>query len=125
MYKNKKIIAVITARGGFAAHGRVVNYYGVGDVINLRNPYLIVMSHPVMTEYWKNRKNTDELLGAIHEINMPTIWFWPNVDAGADEISKSIRSFRENVSYKNIRFIKYLPSDLLQLSQYCSSIYSV
>ena len=90
---------------------RLVNYWGVGDAIDLRKAYLLVMNHPVMTEYGKNRKNTEELLGAIHEVNIPTVWFWPNVDAGADEISKAIRTFRETANPKNIRFIKYLPPE--------------
>lgn len=101
----------LVARGKFKAQSQLVNYWGVGDVIDLKKPYLLVMNHPVMTEYGKNKKNTEELLIAIYEMNIPTIWFWPNVDAGADEVSKAIRSFRESTNSKNMRFIKYLPPE--------------
>ncbi|MDP7365938.1 MAG: UDP-N-acetylglucosamine 2-epimerase [Candidatus Pacebacteria bacterium] len=99
------------ARKKYKAHNKLVNYFGVGDSVNIDKPYLLVLNHPVTTEYGKNRKHTLELLNAIHELNIPTIWFWPNVDAGTDEVSKAIRVFRENNNSKHIRFIKYLPPE--------------
>ena len=99
------------AKNNYKAHNKLLNYLGVGDVVDIRKPYIIVSNHPVTTEYGKNRKNTEILLNAIHELNIPTIWFWPNVDAGTDEVSKAIRAFRENKKPKHIRFIKYLPAN--------------
>ena len=34
-------------------------------------------------------------LHVVHELGMPTLWFWPNVDAGSDGTSSGIRTFRE------------------------------
>jgi len=98
-------------RNNHKAHNKLINYFGVGDSVDINKPYLLVLNHPVTTEYGKNRKHTTELLNAIHELNIPAIWFWPNVDAGADEVSKAIRIFRENNNPKHIRFIKYLPPE--------------
>ena len=98
-------------KNNYKAHNKLINYLGVGDAIDIKKPYIVVSNHPVTTEYGKNRGNTEALLNAIHELNIPTIWFWPNVDAGTDEVSKAIRAFRENVNPKHIRFIKYLSSD--------------
>jgi len=90
---------------------QLLNYLGVGDAININKPYVMVMQHPVTSEFGKNRRNVNETLYAVHELDMPTIWFWPNVDAGTDEVSKGIRTFRENHQPKRIRFIKYLPPE--------------
>jgi UDP-hydrolysing UDP-N-acetyl-D-glucosamine 2-epimerase len=94
----------------------LINYVGVGNIINIQENYLIVMQHSVTTEIEKNGKNIKETLQAIHELDMPTLWFWPNVDAGTDEISKEIRRFREFNKDAKIRFLKYLEvSDFIAL----------
>jgi UDP-N-acetylglucosamine 2-epimerase len=47
---------------------------------------------------------------------MPTLWFWPNVDAGSDGTSGGIRSFRENGGPGNIHFFKnMMPTDFLRV----------
>jgi UDP-hydrolysing UDP-N-acetyl-D-glucosamine 2-epimerase len=91
-------------------------YGGVGADINLTNGYLVVMQHPVTTEYTQSRKHVEETLLAIKELNKPTFWFWPNVDAGSDGTSKGIRAFRENHDIPSIHFFKNMePSDFLKL----------
>lgn len=91
-------------------------YGGVGDLHELNNGYLVVMQHPVTTEHELARKHVLETLEAIHEINMPTLWFWPNVDAGSDGTSNGIRSFREKYRPENITFFKNMePTDFLRL----------
>src|SRR3989338_1172834 len=92
----------------FKTENHVINSLGVGDSIDVKKPYTIVMYHPVTTEYGDNRKNTEEILDAVYEAGIPTIWFWPNTDAGTDEVSKAIRTFREVKKPRHIRFIKYL-----------------
>jgi UDP-hydrolysing UDP-N-acetyl-D-glucosamine 2-epimerase len=92
-------------------------YGGVGtDPKKFKNGYLVVMQHPVTTEYQKSRKHVEETLFAIKEINLPTLWFWPNIDAGADGTSKGIRSFREKYHELPIRFFKNMePNDFLKV----------
>ncbi len=93
-------------------------YGGVGSEPDLKNGYLVVMQHPVTTEYEDSRKHIELTLQAIKEINMPTLWFWPNVDAGADGTSSGIRSFRENHTLKNVHFFKNMEGqDFLELLQ--------
>jgi UDP-N-acetylglucosamine 2-epimerase len=47
---------------------------------------------------------------------MPTLWFWPNVDAGSDGVSKCIRAYREQHNPSNIHFFKSMePEDFLKL----------
>lgn len=91
-------------------------YGGVGELHELTNGYLVVMQHPVTTEHEKARAHVLETLEAVYEINMPTLWFWPNVDAGSDGTSNGIRSFREKYKPENINFFKNMaPTDFLRL----------
>ncbi|WP_139958081.1 UDP-N-acetylglucosamine 2-epimerase [Flavicella sediminum] len=95
----------------------IQKYGGVGVEINWKEEgYIVVMQHPVTTEYASARKDVEETLKAVHELNIPTFWFWPNVDAGSDGTSGGIRSFRENHQPKNIHFFKNMePNDFLKL----------
>lgn len=84
---------------------------GSGARIDLRKNFLMVMYHPVTTEISKISKRTKNLLGAIYELNIPTLWFWPNFDAGAEKISNEIRIFNDTVHNHTIRFMRYLPPE--------------
>ena len=91
-------------------------YGGLGNSIDLEKAYIVVMQHPVTTEYKESRQHIEETLKAIYELNLPTFWFWPNVDAGADGTSKGIRVFREKYQLKNLHFFKNMePNDFLRL----------
>jgi UDP-N-acetylglucosamine 2-epimerase len=58
-----------------------------------------------------------ETLHAVTAIGMPTLWFWPNVDAGTNGISSGVRAFRELEDPENIRFFKGMaPLDFLRLA---------
>lgn len=86
-------------------------YGGVGSQPNLDNGYIVVMQHPVTNEYQDSRKHIEATLRAIQKINKPTLWFWPNVDAGADGTSTGIRSFREKYKMENVHFFKNMEGD--------------
>lgn len=86
-------------------------YGGVGSEPDLSNGYLVVMQHPVTTEYQNSRKHIEETLKAVDQLNLPTLWFWPNVDAGADGTSTGIRAFRERNKLKNVHFFKNMEGD--------------
>lgn len=91
-------------------------YGGVGAPIDISQGYLVVMQHPVTTEYELARQHVLETLHAVHETALPTLWFWPNVDAGSDGTSGGIRSFRETVQPKSIHFFKNMEGmDFLRL----------
>lgn len=93
-------------------------YGGVGPYLNLLTGYIVVMQHPVTTEYELARKQITETLYAAHEVELPIIWFWPNVDAGSDGTSNGIRSFRENerLKTKQTHFFKNMePDDFIRL----------
>jgi len=89
----------------------IEKYGGVGEAIDWKKGYLVVMQHPVTTEYESAREDVLSTLEAIHELGIPTFWFWPNVDAGSDGTSNGIRTFRELSKPKNIHFFKNMESD--------------
>ncbi len=94
----------------------IKKYGGVGEYVDHTRDYLVVMQHPVTTEYKSAKKDVLKTLEAIHELDIPTFWFWPNVDAGSDGTSSGIRTFREIHKPKNIRFFKNMePNDFLRL----------
>lgn len=86
-------------------------YGGVGATPDLSNGYLVVMQHPVTNEYQHSRKHIEATLEAIYQLNRPTLWFWPNVDAGADGTSTGIRAFREQHQLPNVHFFKNMESE--------------
>lgn len=89
----------------------IEKYGGVGEIGDWKNGYIVVMQHPVTNEYNKAKDDILKTLHAVKELDIPTFWFWPNVDAGADGTSNGIRSFREIEKPKNIRFFKNMESD--------------
>lgn len=91
-------------------------YGGVGAKPSLENGYLVVMQHPVTNEYQDSRSHIEATLQAVYELNKPTLWFWPNVDAGADGTSTGIRAFRETHQLPNVHFFKNMEGkDFLHL----------
>lgn len=98
-------------------------YGGVGARVDLSHGYLVVMQHPVTTEYDEALHQVDETLYAIKELGLPTLWFWPNVDAGSDGTSKGIRMFREREGPSNIHLFRNMyPEDFLRLLVHSSGI---
>ncbi|PXY44083.1 UDP-N-acetylglucosamine 2-epimerase [Flavobacterium hydrophilum] len=91
-------------------------YGGVGAKPDLTQGYLVVMQHPVTTEYKDSRKHIEATLEAVYKLERPTLWFWPNVDAGADGTSTGIRAFREQHQLPNVHFFKNMEGkDFLHL----------
>ncbi len=91
--------------------GLFSKYSGVGPGnFDLSKPFLLVSQHPVTTEFGNNRKQIEETLMALAEIKMPTIMLWPNIDAGSDDISSGIRTFREKYKPEWLHLFKNLPT---------------
>ncbi|MGN6385941.1 MAG: UDP-N-acetylglucosamine 2-epimerase [Verrucomicrobiota bacterium] len=91
-------------------------YGGVGAPVDIQQGYVVVLQHPVTTEYDCSRQHIEETLYGVKAVNLPTLWFWPNVDAGSDGTSKGIRAFREKENPKNWHFFKNMEaSDFLKL----------
>ena len=94
----------------------VVNGVGSGAPIDLARSFLLVIYHPVTTAYGGEQRQVEELLGALETLRMQTVMLWPNIDAGADHISKAIRIFRDHNAPDWLRTITNLaPEDYLRV----------
>ena len=68
----------------------------------------MIMYYPVTSEYGKGETQVINLLKALNKFEIQKIFFWPNSDAGYEDISRGIRKWREkNKDYKT-KFIKNL-----------------
>jgi UDP-hydrolysing UDP-N-acetyl-D-glucosamine 2-epimerase len=91
-------------------------YDGVGDDIDVTERYVVVQYHPVHTDYQSEYEKAWEVLTAVERLDTQVFWFWPNMDAGNDEISRAIRKFREEVDPPGWKFFVNLhPKDYLRL----------
>jgi UDP-hydrolysing UDP-N-acetyl-D-glucosamine 2-epimerase len=82
---------------------------GVGGVVDLDKPFLLVNQHPVTTEYGQGEAQINATLEALQRLEMPTLMLWPNIDAGSEDISRGMRKFRERHDHDHIRFYKNFP----------------
>jgi UDP-N-acetylglucosamine 2-epimerase len=100
--------------------------FGVGDKVDPSLPFVVILQHPVTTEFGSAKKQIEETLEAAKRLNlegMQILWLWPNVDAGADEISKVLRTFREKENPKGFHFYKnFSPEDYAAVINACCCI---
>jgi len=82
---------------------------GVGEKLNIDQPFVLVSQHPVTTEYGSGEAQITMTLEAIRELDLPAIVLWPNADAGSDDIARGIRKWRERKLDRNMHFFKNLP----------------
>lgn len=90
-------------------------YKGVGESLDASKPYIVVLQHPVTTEYGQGFSQINETLRAIDRLSkrgVQVVWLWPNVDAGSDDVAKGLRVYRETYKPKNIHFFRnFSPED--------------
>ena len=92
----------------------IFNQMGVGAKIDPEKSFLLVIYHPVTTYFGSEREQAEQLIEALHDLAMPTVWLWPNIDAGSDNISKAIRVYREKNSPQWLHLVKNLDPKLFQ-----------
>lgn len=90
-------------------HDDFKQFGGVGGPIDPRKPYLIVLQHPVTTEYNISYNQMDQTLQAVRMIGIQALILWPNVDAGSEWISKRIRIFNEQHPEPIYQYVRNLP----------------
>jgi UDP-hydrolysing UDP-N-acetyl-D-glucosamine 2-epimerase len=106
-----------------ATEDLLLRYKGVGPDLDIDNPYLVVLQHPVTTEYGSGFDQINATLKAIKSIQMQTVWLWPNVDAGSDDISKGLRMFREQEKPDYVHFFRHFSvEDYARLIANCACL---
>jgi len=89
---------------------------GGGAHIDTSEPFVLTVFHPTTTQFGSEREEMHQLLESLNELHMPTVLLWPNIDAGADHISKAIRLFRDRHAPGWLRTLTNLtPEDYLKV----------
>ena len=97
--------------------------HGVGVQIDPNKPFILVSQHPVTTSFRDSASQIEETLAAIERTRIQTIWLWPNIDSGSDQISKRIRQRREQGQLTNVCFYKnFSAEDYVNLLRKCLCI---
>jgi UDP-hydrolysing UDP-N-acetyl-D-glucosamine 2-epimerase len=84
---------------------------GVGGSFDLGQPFVMVSQHPVTTEYGAGDRQITATLEAVEEVGLPALVFWPNADAGSEDVARGIRRFREMHDNARFHFFKNLPAE--------------
>ena len=95
----------------FMPNDMMERYRGVGAQIDPTQPYIVVLQHPVTTEYGSGLSQIFETISAIEEIGLQAAWLWPNVDAGSDDISKGLRIYRERNNPDWLHFYRHFSAE--------------
>jgi UDP-hydrolysing UDP-N-acetyl-D-glucosamine 2-epimerase len=94
---------------------------GAGAPLDPERPFVLMMQHPVTTEYGQSLDQINETLDAVAALGMQALVFWPNVDAGSDQLSKGIRLFREKGLASGFHFFRNLPpQQFARLMSHCA-----
>ena len=101
------LVAEILGSRSASADERIFDL-GVGDRLDLAQPFLLVSQHPVTTEYGAGEQQIMATLDAVREVDLPAIVLWPNADAGSEDIARGIRKLRERGQARNMHFFKNL-----------------
>jgi UDP-hydrolysing UDP-N-acetyl-D-glucosamine 2-epimerase len=98
-----------------------LNAEGVGTTLDPSRPYVLMMQHPVTTEYGSSLDQINRTLDAVAGQDMQALVFWPNVDAGSEQTAKGIRVFREKGLAHGFHFFRNLPPErFARLMAHCA-----
>ena len=106
-------------RNNFSLSKNFLNKFGSGALIYTDENYILVVQHPVTTEFSNAETQIRETIEAVKifckKTNYKAIWLWPNIDAGSDTFSKKLRILKDtNPDY--VRFVKnFTPEDYIKV----------
>lgn len=96
----------IARRNSTTITSEMINSTGSGAIIDIDEPYALVVFHPVTTMFGEEVDDVSHLLNALERTAMQTIWLWPNIDAGSDHVSKVLRMYRDVKKPNWLRLVK-------------------
>jgi UDP-hydrolysing UDP-N-acetyl-D-glucosamine 2-epimerase len=112
----------LVARADLGLRREVLEQFGgAGSPVDPEQPFVLVMQHPVTTEYGHGLEQIEETLEAVSATGLQALVFWPNVDAGSDQVAKGIRHFRELGRAGGFHFFRNLPPEMFaKLLAHCA-----
>lgn len=90
--------------------------FGRGFKVDLKKRYIVILIHPDTKKYKENKHLISETCKSLKGIDVQVIWLWPNIDAGADLIAKTVGDFADKNKDIKINFYKHFePEDYLRI----------
>jgi len=89
----------------------LAEHAGPGSPIDPEKPFLLVLQHGVTTEYGHGLEQISSTMQAVSAIDMQSLVFLPNVDAGSDDVAVGIRQFRDRGLADRCHFVRHLPAE--------------
>jgi UDP-hydrolysing UDP-N-acetyl-D-glucosamine 2-epimerase len=84
-------------------------------------PYVLLVQHPVTTEYGDSLDQITQSLAAVGALGLPVMVFAPNSGAGSEHIAKGIRAFCAERAHGDFHLFHNLPVEtFIRLMANCS-----
>jgi len=97
------------------------HFGGTGATIDPERPFVLMMQHPVTTEYGHGLEQINATIRAVTRTGLQALVFWPNVDAGSEQVAKGLRLFRETGESGGCHFFRNLPPEVfVNLMAHCA-----
>jgi UDP-hydrolysing UDP-N-acetyl-D-glucosamine 2-epimerase len=94
-------------------------YLGVGPSLDLASDFCVAMLHPDTNRDNKTEEDANIVIQSLKSFapKLQVYWFWPNIDAGSDGVSRALRKIRERHDDLPWHFFRSLePVDFLTLT---------
>ncbi len=95
-----------------------LNLGGIGLKVDqlFQDNFIVVLQHPETDCIIAPRKQIQQTIDVIDELNFPALWIWPNSDSGSDDLIREISSARESGKLRNVHFERNIdPNVFLQI----------
>ena len=87
-----------------------VNAHGVGATFYPEEPFIVGMYHPCTEDDFDMLTLLNETRDAARALGAQVLWFWPNIDPGAEAIEDEIRQWLLDPPIR-WRFFRHLPPE--------------
>jgi hypothetical protein len=96
---------------------------GIGLKVNqlFQGKFIVVLQHPETDCIIAPRKQIQQTIDVIDELNFPALWIWPNSDSGSDDLIREISSARESGKLRNVHFERNIGNSSVAIRE-CSLI---
>ncbi len=90
----------------------LIMHTGAGFPVDANKPYIVMIQHPVTSEYGEGYEQVMKTLQALEGFEEQKLVLWPNIDAGSDRVSKGMRVYSRRHSDLPYRFYKNFPPEI-------------